>query len=114
MGLVQARRGARRSRLELCEANRERRFKEPLLLHLLRRIRSMTDLLKKAFKGASRIPEHEQDALADLIFAAIKSEELDHDPEEFRRLLEEARDDARAGRIERDSLELDWTPPRHK
>ena len=74
----------------------------------------MTDLLKKAFKGASRIPEHEQDALADLIFAAIKSEELDHDPEEFRRLLEEARDDDRAGRIERDSLELDWTPPRHK
>jgi hypothetical protein len=73
----------------------------------------MTDLLKKAFKGASRIPEHEQDALANLIFAAIKSEELDHDPEEFRRLLEEARDDARAGRIERDSLELDWTPPRH-
>jgi hypothetical protein len=74
----------------------------------------MTDLLKKAFKGASRIPGHEQDALANLIFAAIKSEELDRDPEEFRRLLEEARDDARAGRIERDSLELDWTPPRHK
>src|ERR1700730_10520862 len=83
-------------------------------LHFPRRIRSMTDLLKKAFKGASRIPEHEQDALANLIFAAIKSEELDHNPEEFRRLLEEARDDARAGRIERDSLELDWTPPRHK
>jgi hypothetical protein len=73
----------------------------------------MRDLLKKAFKGASRIPEHEQDALAHLIFAAIKSEEPDHDPEEFRRLLEEeARDDARAGRIERDSLELDWSPPR--
>jgi hypothetical protein len=72
----------------------------------------MKDLLKKAFKEASRVPEHEQDALANLIFAAIKSEEPDRDPEEFRRLLEEARDDARAGRIERDSLEFDWSPPR--
>jgi hypothetical protein len=70
----------------------------------------MTDLLKKAFKEASRVPKHEQDALAELIFAALQSEELDRDPEKFRRLLEEARDDFRAGRIERDCLELDWTP----
>jgi hypothetical protein len=71
-----------------------------------------TDLLKKAFERVSGIPEHQQDALAELIFAAIKSEELDREPEKFRRLLREFRDDARSGCIERDSLELDWTPPR--
>jgi hypothetical protein len=70
-----------------------------------------TDLLRKAFEEAFGIPKHEQDALAELIFAAIKSEELDRDPEKFRRLLREFRDDARSGCIERDSLELDWPPP---
>jgi hypothetical protein len=74
----------------------------------------VTDLLKEAFEKASRIPECEQDALAELIFAAIKSEELDRDPEKFRRLLREFRDDARSGCIERDNLELDWRPPGHK
>ena len=66
---------------------------------------------KKAFKEASRIPEVEQDDLADLIFAAIKSEELDRDPEKLWRLIRDFRDNARSGFIERDSLELDWTPP---
>ena len=74
----------------------------------------MTALLKKAFAGASGIPEHEQNALAELIFAAIKSEDVDRDPEKCRRLLREFRDDARSGFIERDSLELDWTPPKWK
>jgi hypothetical protein len=71
----------------------------------------MLDLLKKAFKEASRISDHEQDELADLIFVALKSKELDRDPEKYRCLLREFQDYMRSARIERDSLELDLTPP---
>jgi hypothetical protein len=35
----------------------------------------MTNLLKKAFERASNLPEHEQEALAELILRAIESED---------------------------------------
>ncbi len=35
----------------------------------------MTDLLKKAFDAASRLPEHEQDAVAEWLLAELASEE---------------------------------------
>jgi|HubBroStandDraft_2_1064218.scaffolds.fasta_scaffold753587_1 hypothetical protein len=66
-------------------------------LEFPRRIRRMTDLLRKAFVEVFGIPEQEQDALADLIFAAIKSKELDRDPEKYPRLPREFQDDARSG-----------------
>ena len=74
----------------------------------------MLNLLKRAFKEASRIPEHEQDALANLVFAAIRSKELDRDPEKYQCLLREFQDYMRSARIERDSLELVLTAPGRK
>jgi hypothetical protein len=35
----------------------------------------MTDLLKKAFDAASRLPENEQDAVAEWLFAELAAEE---------------------------------------
>ena len=35
----------------------------------------MTDLLKKAFEAASRLPEEEQDAVAEWLLAELASEE---------------------------------------
>jgi len=35
----------------------------------------VTDLLKKAFDAASRLPESEQDAVAEWLLAALASEE---------------------------------------
>jgi len=74
----------------------------------------MLNLLKRAFKEASRIPEHEQHALANLVFAAIRSKKLDRDPEKYRCLLREFQECMRTARIERDSLELDLKAPGHR
>ena len=66
----------------------------------------MTDLLKRAFDQAAALPAHEQDALAELILGAIESEDkqwetaLSRSPEKLKRLLEEASEEARAGRTE--------------
>jgi hypothetical protein len=68
--------------------------------------RMMTDLLRRAFDKAAALPEHEQQALAELILGAIESEDerweaaLNRSPGKLQRLLEEAREDARAGRTE--------------
>ena len=35
----------------------------------------MTDLLKKAFDAASRLPENEQDAVAEWLFAELAADE---------------------------------------
>jgi len=68
--------------------------------------RQVIDLLRRAFEKASELPVDEQEALAALIISAIESgdeqwdQAIARDPNKLKRLIEEARDDARAGRIE--------------
>jgi len=63
----------------------------------------MTKALEEVFKEASKLPEAEQDALADAIRAEIRAEKewdksLASSPDVLQRLADEAIADHRAGR----------------
>ena len=65
----------------------------------------MTKSLEQAFREASKLPETEQDALADAIRAEIASEDaweasLSTSPEELERLADEAIAEHRSGRTQ--------------
>jgi len=63
----------------------------------------MTQLLEKAFAEASRLPEHDQDAIAELVLAELASEErwselFKGSQDVLAGLAEEALADYRAGK----------------
>lgn len=70
----------------------------------------MTQLLEKAFTEAAQLPDEEQDAIAALILAEIKSERrweeaFAQSQDELVKLAEEALADHRAGKTKRLDLE---------
>lgn len=63
----------------------------------------MTELLRKAFREASKLPEDQQDALAAIVLEELHQERrwdgaLEETPEQLAKLAEEALAEHRAGR----------------
>jgi hypothetical protein len=66
---------------------------------------AMTELLKKAFEQAAKLPPKEQDAFAALVLAELEAEarweeSFGGSREELERLADEARSELRSGRTE--------------